>query len=156
MNDTAGNGLSPLAILLLMPAVGALVTLSLAPFELWPAGTLPTEERVAELLWTSPRTLRRRLAEESTTFRDIAQDLVFARAVQRLQAGRATVREIAEELGYSDAAHFTRFFRRRAGVPPAAYREQVERGRALARGEPSRRSPPVTGAPRDRRDPGTE
>jgi AraC-like DNA-binding protein len=41
--------------------------------------------------------------------------------------------EIADELGYIDAAHFTRFFRSRAGVLPSAYREEVERGRQLAR-----------------------
>jgi AraC-like DNA-binding protein len=49
------------------------------------------------------------------------------------QARRIAAGEIAEELGYTDAAHFTRFFRQRAGVPPSAYREEIERARALAR-----------------------
>ena len=44
-------------------------------------------------------------------------------AVERLQERPTTVREIAEELGYTSAAHFTRFFRTRAGVPPSAYRD---------------------------------
>ena len=43
------------------------------------------------------------------------------------------MREIAEELGYSAPAHFTRFFRQRAGVSPSAYREEIERARELAR-----------------------
>jgi AraC-like DNA-binding protein len=57
--------------------------------------------------------------------------LTFARATVRLREGRASVREVAEELGYSDTAHFTRFFRRRAGVPPSAYRAEVERATEL-------------------------
>ena len=60
-------------------------------------------------------------------------DLKFARAVDRLREGRASMREIAEELGYAAAAHFTRFFRRRAGAPPSAYRAQVERATELVR-----------------------
>jgi AraC-like DNA-binding protein len=100
----------------------------------WLVGRLPDQQLAADLLWTSPRTLRRRLAEEGTTWRAVSQDLVFSRAVERLEQGRTSVRELAEELGYSSAEHFTRFFRSRAGVPPSAYREEIERGRELARG----------------------
>ena len=65
------------------------------------------------------------------------QDLLFSRAVERLKEGRHAVREVAEELGYSNAEHFSRFFRSRAGVPPSAYREEIERANALARQCPS-------------------
>jgi len=34
------NGLSPLRVLIIAPLAGALVTLSLAPFNLWPLGIL--------------------------------------------------------------------------------------------------------------------
>jgi AraC-like DNA-binding protein len=97
------------------------------------SGGLPTQVLAADLLWTSPRTLRRRLAEEGTTWRAVIHDMIFSKAVDELQQGRATVREIAEELGYSDAEHFTRFFRNRAGIPPSAYRAEVERAEELAR-----------------------
>jgi len=100
----------------------------------WLVGGLPGQEIAAEMLWTTPRTLRRRLAEQGTSWNSVVNDLKFARAVERLEAGGASVREIAEELGYSDPAHFTRFFRRRAGVPPSAYREEIERAQELARG----------------------
>ncbi len=100
--------------------------------EPWLAGRLPDQQLAADLLWTSPRSLRRRLAEEGTSWRAVAQDLVFSRAVERLLDGRRSVREIAEELGYSEAEHFTRFFRSRAGIPPSRYREQVEHARELA------------------------
>ncbi len=101
--------------------------------EPWFVSDLPSQQTAAELLWTTPRTLRRRLAEEHTSWRAVVNDLKFARAVERLQKGRTTIRELAEELGYADPAHFTRFFRKRAGVPPSAYREQVARGEDLAR-----------------------
>jgi len=67
---------------------------------------LPDQETAAEILWTTSRTLRRRLAEEGTSWRTVVNDLRFARAVAQLTEGRCSVREIAEELGYSDAAHF--------------------------------------------------
>jgi AraC-like DNA-binding protein len=100
--------------------------------EPWTAGGLPTQEIAAEMLGMTPRTLRRRLAEEGTSWRSVLSDLKFRRAVERLQADGISVREVAEELGYSDAAHFTRFFRHRAGVPPSAYRDEIGHARELA------------------------
>ena len=91
------------------------------------------QELAGEILGMSSRTLRRRLGEEGVTWRAIVEDLTFAHATTRLRDGRASVREIAEELGYSDTAHFTRSSRRRAGVPPSAYRARVERARELTR-----------------------
>ena len=98
----------------------------------WLAGALPSQELAAELIWSTPRTLRRRLAEEGTTWRAFLQELTFARAVERLQDERCSIRELAEELGYSRPEHFTRFFRNRTGVPPSAYCATVERARELA------------------------
>jgi AraC-like DNA-binding protein len=95
-------------------------------------GGLPGQETAAEMLGMTPRTLRRRLAEENTSWHSVVNDLKFGRAVARLQQGRHSVREMAEELGFSVPAHFSRFFRRRAGVPPSAYREKIEQARELA------------------------
>jgi AraC-like DNA-binding protein len=83
------------------------------------------------MLAMTPRTLRRRLAEENTSWHAVVNDLKFARAVARLQEGRFLVREVAEELGYSVPAHFSRFFRHRAGVPPSDYGEEVGRAKEL-------------------------
>ena len=97
------------------------------------------------MLGISPRSMRRDLAEEGTSWRTLVQDVNFARAVARLEEGRASVREIAEELGYSDAAHFARFFRSRAGVAPSAYRDEVEHARELARWARAQGCPKVPG-----------
>jgi AraC-like DNA-binding protein len=93
---------------------------------------LLSQEFVAELLWVSPRTLRRRLAEAGTSWRAVQHDIIYSRAVERLTAGRVSVRELAEELGYANPEHFIRFFKNRTGVPPGAYRAEVEEGKRLA------------------------
>jgi len=93
--------------------------------EALPSDLPPCEERAAGQLEMSTRTLRRRLREEGTTFREITREILFANARARLAERGLTIREIAEALGYADAAHFTRFFRRRAGVPPSVYREHL-------------------------------
>ena len=97
------------------------------------AGGVTSQDKVAELLRTTPRTLRRRLAEEHTTWRDEIHDLILEKALLRLEEERASVAEIAQDLGYSRPEHFTRFFRDRMGIPPSAYRAEVEQARELAR-----------------------
>ena len=92
----------------------------------------PDQTTAAEMLWTSPRTLRRRLAHEGTTWRKVVDDIKLSRALRLLREGRSTEREIAEELGYSDLAHFIRFFRRRMGVAPGAYLAEVDRANEIA------------------------
>ncbi len=103
----------------------------------WIPGGAPTERLAAEILGTSERTLRRRLAEEGASWRSVLHEELFRTAVARLQEGGATVSQVAQELGYSDASHFVRFFRNHAGVSPGSYREQVELARQLARNAPS-------------------
>lgn len=77
---------------------------------------------VAEVVGLSVRTLQRRLAEERCSFSQLVEDA-------RLQAARRLMREtniklvdVALELGYSDAANFTRAFRRWTGLSPQAAR----------------------------------
>ena len=50
-----GPGLHPLLVLILAPLAGALVTLSLAPFQLWPAGILSCVIYAWMLCTCSPR-----------------------------------------------------------------------------------------------------
>jgi AraC family transcriptional activator of pobA len=61
-----------------------------------------------------------------------AQALLHARLVReacrRLVHIAAPVSRIAFELGFDDAAYFSRFFRRHVGVAPGEYRERVGSG----------------------------
>jgi AraC-like DNA-binding protein len=65
-------------------------------------------ETVADAFGLSERSLRRRLEEAGTTYRDILHDIRLARARQRLAEGRMTRDQIAYELGYEDARSLRR------------------------------------------------
>ena len=89
-----------------------------------PTGFLGLEE-VAKRLATSPRTLKRRLAEEGTSFSELLDQLRRTRALALTQEPELSLEEIAERLGYSDVANFSRAFRRWTNVAPGAYRRGV-------------------------------
>lgn len=77
----------------------------------------PSMAEVAGDLHRDIRTLRRRLAEEGTSFRRVLDEVRHHRALELL-AQRVPVSEVARELGYSETATFTRSFTRWEGVPP--------------------------------------
>jgi AraC-like DNA-binding protein len=83
-------------------------------------------EFAAELCNTSKRTLQRRLQAKGTCFNELLARAQFSAASRMLQESGTTVTEMAYRLGYSDAAHFTRAFRRIAGVTPQVYRQQYK------------------------------
>lgn len=68
------------------------------------------------------RTLQRRLADAGTSFSAVTQEIRFARAVRRMSDPSVKLIDVAFEVGFSDPAHFTRAFRRWAGVSPRAFR----------------------------------
>lgn len=57
-------------------------------------------------------------------------------AKQMLEAGTAAVEEIAAEVGYGDAAFFSRLFRRKVNLTPAQYRRRFGQMRRMLSGEP--------------------
>jgi len=78
----------------------------------------------AEIAETSPRTLRRWLAKEGTSWRGILNRIRFEAARNRMLEPTLPLAEIAAELGYADQAHFTRAFRRWTGESPSGYRRR--------------------------------
>jgi len=94
---------------------------ALAPFV--DAGPLPLELG-ADIAEMSPRTLRRRLEQEGTSWRQILDRVRFEACETRMLEPSLSLTEIAAELGYSDQAHFTRAFRRWTGEAPSAYRRR--------------------------------
>jgi AraC-like DNA-binding protein len=79
-------------------------------------------EEIAARLAMSPQTLRRKLASEGTSLRDIREQVLRDAAVTSLVQGEETMAELAERLGFSEPSAFTRAFRRWTGSPPSAYR----------------------------------
>jgi len=88
-----------------------------------------TIEVVAAAVSSSPRQLQRAYAQfGETTFKE---DLLTRRmtvAAELLIEQRAIpVRDVARLVGYRQAPHFARAFRRRYGLSPARFREQAPR-----------------------------
>jgi AraC-like DNA-binding protein len=79
---------------------------------------------VAKRLRLSVRTLQRRLAEEQTSVRVLADEVRRARALPLLESGHS-IAEIAYVLGYSEASVFHRAFRRWTGTTPETYRART-------------------------------
>jgi AraC-like DNA-binding protein len=77
---------------------------------------------VSERLKTPQRTLRRRLREEGTSFREVAEHLRTQLAIKYLRDTDMTVEDIAFALAFSDAANFRHAFRRWTGKSPAQLR----------------------------------
>lgn len=82
----------------------------------------PRIDWVAEKLGMTRRSLQRRLKEQGTTFSRVIEDLLLLHAKALLAAGDKSVTEIALRLGYADAAHFSRAFKRWTGASPSVYR----------------------------------
>src|SRR5690606_23483300 len=74
-------------------------------------GQLLGLEEVAERFCLSARTLRRRLAEEDTTFQQITDSIRRDLSVQLLTGTRLSAKEIAFDLGYSSVNNFRRAFK---------------------------------------------
>jgi AraC-like DNA-binding protein len=70
----------------------------------------------------SVATLRRRLAETDTSFRDERQRAMNTYACERLLEVR-DIAAVAEELGFSDPRAFTRAFKAWNGLTPSDFRE---------------------------------
>ena len=73
---------------------------------------------------TSPRTLQRRLSEQSLSFQQLLDDTRRHLAEAHLKDARLDLAEIALLLGYSEQSAFTRAFRAWTGLPPAQWRKQ--------------------------------
>src|SRR5947209_14411577 len=85
------------------------------------SGSFPTLPDVAEELDVHPRTLRRRLAEEGTSYRALLNEARSAVAVDLLRNVGLTVEEVSTRLGYTEVSTFSHAFRRWYGVAPSEY-----------------------------------
>lgn len=82
--------------------------------------------RLAEQLGVGERTLQRKLAEHSITYKDLVQQTREQHAMRGLESGALSVQELAYELGFNSTAAFSRAFRRWRGVAPSEWREQAQ------------------------------
>lgn len=81
---------------------------------------------VAQRLGMTERTLRRKLAQENTSFRHLNHELRMQMALQYLRDTSLTVQEIAHAVGFSEDASFRNAFRRWAKIPAVKYRARLQ------------------------------
>jgi AraC-like DNA-binding protein len=88
-------------------------------------GEFPSMKTVACELGMSTRTLRNQLNRETTSFRELVEEIRETLAEQLLSTTRMTVDEIAERLGYADTSSFITAFKRWKGVPPRGFKTEL-------------------------------
>lgn len=89
--------------------------------------TMPEFDEVARMVNLHPQTLRRRLANEGTTFKDLKDDVRRASAVYLIQRSSLSIEEVAYRSGFSEASAFIRAFRRWTGQTPMDFRQSQGR-----------------------------
>jgi AraC-like DNA-binding protein len=82
---------------------------------------------LARALNTSPRTLRRHLRAEGTSYQRILDDVRCNLAKHYLQDTRMTSEDIATALGFSDSANFRHAFHKWASQSPSEFRRKAAR-----------------------------
>jgi len=79
-------------------------------------------------LGLSPRRLNARArAVTGKLVEELVMDRLYQEAEALLRSIDLPVKTVAYELGFGDPSHFNRFFYKRAGIRPLAYRRQVPR-----------------------------
>jgi len=87
-------------------------------------GITPTLASVADFLHISARTLRRRLHDAGTSYKDILSSVRLGLAAEYLRSTRMAPKQIAYLLGYSGVTSFHRAFKNQYELTPAEYRAQ--------------------------------
>ncbi|MCH8544397.1 MAG: AraC family transcriptional regulator [Alcanivorax sp.] len=85
-----------------------------------------TLDRIAESLGSTSRTISRHLRDAGIQFSDLRNEVRERLARQYLSEGRLSIADIAEKLGYSDQASFTKAFRTWTGTSPGRARRLSE------------------------------
>jgi len=87
-------------------------------------GVLTDMEQIARELHLSSRTLRRRLLDQGSSFRQLQEEVRQTLAEELLSGSNLSQAQIAERLGYSEVSNFLHAFRRWKGQTPQQYRRQ--------------------------------
>lgn len=88
----------------------------------------PRREDVAAALKMSDRTLQRRLQAEGTSYQQLLDDTRRELAQRYLRRPDASLKRVAEQLGFEDPSNFFRACKRWFGESPGAYRARMAPG----------------------------
>jgi AraC-like DNA-binding protein len=95
-------------------------------------GAFPSLEAAASDLGMSGRTLRRKLAEEGTSYQRELDAVRQKLAEDYFRRGGESVTELALGLGFADSSAFAKAFRRWTGCSPTEYQDRHAPGPATA------------------------
>jgi AraC-like DNA-binding protein len=95
---------------------------------LWAYAPAPSREELAAMLDMGTRTLARRLRAEGTSYNALLRRVHRERATNYLRHSSMPVAEIADRMGYSDPAAFTRAFQSWTGESPSRWRARARGG----------------------------
>lgn len=83
----------------------------------------------ADLLFKSPKTLSNLFAQyNDKSPLQVINERVTLEAKRQLSHTDKTIDELSYELGYHDAAHFSKFFKNQVGVSPNGFRKSIASG----------------------------
>ncbi|WP_373087071.1 AraC family transcriptional regulator [Zhongshania sp.] len=85
----------------------------------------PGIEDIASQLHLHPQTLRRRLAQEGTSFNEVKTQCRQDTALYYLGKSKLSIEQIALRTGFSEASGFTRAFKTWTGMSPQKYRQHL-------------------------------
>ncbi|BAJ01256.1 AraC-type DNA-binding domain-containing protein [Shewanella violacea DSS12] len=88
-------------------------------FEQFPRLSDASNQKVADGLMMSVRTLNRRLSEINTSYRNVVEKYKLEKALFLLKQQRVNMTEIAFQLGFADLSSFSRAFKRWTGLSPS-------------------------------------
>ncbi len=83
----------------------------------------PEPEELAQKLCMSPRTFRRKLQLQGSSYKDLLVEARRRDALALLERSELTIQHVAELLGYTNPANFTRAFRVWTGRTPREFRD---------------------------------
>lgn len=87
-------------------------------------GFFPDIDYVADKLGMSTRTLRRRLKQEGSSYRELLEEVRYGLAREYLANTRLPMDEVSRLLGYTESGNFSHAFKRWSGVSPSAWRNE--------------------------------
>lgn len=85
----------------------------------------PSVNDVAQAFGMSERSFRRTLSEEGSSYRDLLAQVRHQKAQHLLRHTSLPIEDVAQQLGYAEAAAFIHAFRRWAGMTPSAFRKTL-------------------------------
>ncbi len=92
----------------------------------FPDEGFPSFEQLARRMNFSPRTLRRHLIAEGTSYKNLLNEIRKEKAIELLNTTKFPIERIAVELGYSDVPNFYHAFKSWTGTTPMNYRKMKQ------------------------------